>query len=332
MRLSARFVAVAAVLGAFSAHAVPFTITITNNATSGGNWSTGLITLTPLIAVGPSPQPSDAGAYATYEFADSNCNANCGTGCSDNGNATVLAQRWGLTLNTNAWLVNTLAINGGTQTITIDAPLGSTLSYIAWINDLNDFDDFVAMHVPGDTSAMAVPLFSGGMPLSAVDFVISGYDANSVDPNDGNAATCVNQCPASQSDAGCFVSPGNASYGSGGATGGQTPGAKVANVTAVSGSGQVRLAWTNQAPHTGVVIARRSGSAVTWTPTNGQTYSTGQTPVAGTTIAYSSPGQRHGAHRHGAHERHALFLQGLRVRHGLRLRKRRRARHGRHLL
>ncbi len=51
----------AAMLASAPALAVPFTISITNTGTNTAyDWSTGLLTLSPLIAVGPVPQPGNA--------------------------------------------------------------------------------------------------------------------------------------------------------------------------------------------------------------------------------------------------------------------------------
>ncbi len=260
--------------------AAPFSISITNTAPAGTpGWSTGLLTLQPLIGLGRSPTlAADAGAWATYQYANSHCETTPGctpSGC-ENGNAALLAQRWGLTLGVNAWLVPALAVNA-TAVVTLDAPVGSRLSYLAWVNDTSVFDDFVALHPPGTDfatlSTLSVPLFSGSTPLENVDFVISGYDVNSTSATDGSGATCTPECPAT--GASCFVAPGNATYGATGALG-TPPTQRARNVTAVSGSGQVRLAWSNVAPHTGVIIARRANTAVTWTPTNGTTYTLNQ--------------------------------------------------------
>jgi len=277
LRLLASAVVVCA---AAPAAAATFNITITNSAPAGTpGWSTGLLTLQPLIGVGRTPTlATDAGAWATYQYANSHCDTSPGctpAGC-ENGNAAFLAQRWGLTLGTNAWLVPALAL-GASATVTLDAPPGSRLSYIAWVNDTSVFDDFVALHPPGTDfatlSTLSVPLFNGNTPLENVDFVISGYDVNSTSATNGSGATCTPECPAT--GANCFVAPGNATYGATG-TLPAPPTPRVRNVTAVSGSGQVRLAWTNVAPHTGVIIARRPNAAVTWTPNNGTTYNMGQ--------------------------------------------------------
>lgn len=201
-------------LVATTAGAVPFDITITNTGTNGTyGWSAGLLTLSPLIAVGPSPQPG-APQYATYAYANSHCNVSdgfCGTGCSDNGNAAVLAARWGLTPGVDTWLVPALpAGQGASATVTIDAPPGSRLSFIAWVANTGVFDDFVALHEFGDTSALSVPLFdAGGAPLPSVTFAIDGYDVNSTSPTNGGGTTCSPECPTPAS--GCYVAPGNAS-------------------------------------------------------------------------------------------------------------------------
>ncbi|MBK7862740.1 MAG: hypothetical protein IPJ65_29845 [Archangiaceae bacterium] len=270
-----------ALIAPAAASAAPFTVVIQNTSPNGtAAWSTGLLTLKPLIGVGLTPrQATDAGAWATYQFANSHCETpspGCTpTGC-ENGNATLLAQRWGLTLGTDAWLVPSLAVNG-TATITFDAPVGSRLSYISWISDTSVFDDFVAMHPPGTDfatlSTMSVPLFNGSTPLENIDFAISGYDTNSTSPTDGSGNTCMPECPTATT--GCYVAPGNASFGAGGTLGTPTTPAP-RNVTAVSGSGQVRLAWSNIGPHRGVIIARRPNAAITWTPTNGTTYTLNQ--------------------------------------------------------
>ncbi len=270
-----------AALSSASAGAVPFTITLTNTATTTDyDWSTGLLTLQPLIGLGLTPQPGTPD-YATYVFANSDCNVSdaiCGAGCNDNGNAAVLAQRRGLTLGTNAWIVPALLANGGTTTLTIDVPAGSRLSYIAWVNSTAVFDDFVAMHPPGDPSTLSVPLFTaGGTPVENIDFVVTGYDSNSTSATDGSGTTCTPACPTAAT--GCFVAPGNASAGAAG-TFPVPPTPNVRTFTASTSATQNRLWWSNTGPHQGVVIAR-STSAVTFVPTNGVAYTAGQA-VGGT--------------------------------------------------
>lgn len=206
----------AALFWAASASAVPFTIAITNTGTNSAySWSTGLLTLSPTIALGLTPQPGSP-TYPTYVYANSNCNlsdAICSGSCSDNGNALVLAQRLGLTLGVNAWLVPPLPAGSNSTAITpIDVPVGSRLSYIAWVNNTSVFDDFVAMHPPGDRTTLSIPLFTAsGTPLSNLTFQISGFDSNSTSPTDGSGATCSQECPTQPT--GCYVAPGNASLG-----------------------------------------------------------------------------------------------------------------------
>jgi hypothetical protein len=216
LKITARPVVLAAVLWAAVAQAVPFNITITNTGTNNNYpWSVGLLTLSPTIAIGLSPQPGSP-TYPTYTFANSNCNlldTFCSGTCLDNGNAAVLAQRLGLTIGVNAWLVPALpAGTNATATVAIDAPAGSSLSFIAWINDTGVFDDFVAMHPAGSQTTLWVPLFDAfGAPLANPTFSISGYDTNSTSPTNGSGATCANDCPTSPT--GCYVAPGNASVG-----------------------------------------------------------------------------------------------------------------------
>lgn len=196
--------------------AVPFNIAITNTGTNSAyGWSTGLLTLAPTIAIGLSPQPGSL-TYPTYSYANSHCalsDSFCSGTCNDNGNAVVLAGRLGLTLGVNAWLVPALAA-GSNQTaiVPIDVPVGSQISYIAWVNNTSVFDDFVAMHPAGDLNTLSIPLFdAGGQPLANPVFQISGYDTNSTSPTNGSGATCSPECPTPST--GCYVAPGNASLG-----------------------------------------------------------------------------------------------------------------------
>lgn len=203
-------------LSAAMAQAVPFNITITNTGTNTTYpWSVGLLTLSPTIAIGLSPQPGSP-SYPTYTYANSNCAVSdtfCSGTCNDNGNAAVLAQRLGLTLGVNAWLVPALpAGSNATATVAIDAPAGSRLSFIAWVNNTGVFDDFVSMHPAGDVNTLSVPLFDAlGAPLSTVAFDIGGYDTNSTSATNGSGTTCSQECPAQTT--GCYVAPGNASIG-----------------------------------------------------------------------------------------------------------------------
>jgi hypothetical protein len=262
-----RAAVVLAILSSTAASAAPFTVTITNSGTDAAyGWSSGLLTLNPLITIGPSPRSGNE--YFTYQFANSNCGVT-----NDNGNATLLATRWGLTLGVNAWLVPAIPANGGSATVTIDAPVGSTLSYIAWVANTSVFDDFVAMHAPGTLTNLRVRLFNGTVPVENVDFVISGYDTNSTSPTDGSGDTCSPECPVPANTA-CFVAPGNASGGAAGSFP-VPPTPNAALFTATTSATQNRLWWTNIGPHQGVVVARHT-SPFTWTPTNGTTYAAGQ--------------------------------------------------------
>lgn len=203
-------------LCASGAQAVPFTIAITNTGrNSAYSWSAGLLTLSPTISLGLSPQPGSL-TYPTYTFANSHCAVSdvfCSSGCADDGNAIVLAKRLGLTLGVDAWLVPALpAGSNSTAIIPIDVPVGSRLSFIAWINNTSVFDDFVAIHPPGDKTTLSIPLFEqDGSPVMNPVFQVSGYDTNSTSPTDGSGPTCTQECPAQPS--GCYVAPGNASLG-----------------------------------------------------------------------------------------------------------------------
>lgn len=213
-----RLGSLAAVLWAISAHAVPFTITITNTGTNTSYpWSVGLLTLNPVIAIGLSPQPSSP-QYPSYSYANSHCDildTYCPAAGCDNGNAAVLVKRLGLTLGVNAWLVPALAANiNATATVQLDAPAGSRLSFIAWVNNTGVFDDFISIHPPGlaNVNTLSVPLFdAAGLPLANVAFDVGGYDSNSTSPTNGSGATCTQECPAQAT--GCYVAPGNASIG-----------------------------------------------------------------------------------------------------------------------
>lgn len=195
--------------------AAPFTVTIVNTGTNTAyGWSAGLITFNPLLPLGLTPRPGTP-QYAAYAFTNSNCNpadAICGSGCNDNGNAIVLARRMGLTLGVDAWLVPPLPAGvNATAVVTVDAPPGARLSYISWVNNTSVFDDFIALHVPGDNTELSVPLYdANGAPITP-SFRISGYDSNSTSPTNGSGATCSQECPTQST--GCYVAPGNASIG-----------------------------------------------------------------------------------------------------------------------
>lgn len=241
----ARAAAFVVLISAPLAHAVPFTITITNTGNDG--WGTGLITLSPLVALGLSPQPASP-MYSTYAYANSHCkvtDAICGTTCAEDGNAQVLVTRLGLTIGVNAWFVPALP-SGDTEAIQIDVPQGASMSFISWINNTGNFDDFVAMHVAGNQANMAIPLFAAdGTPLANPTFSLSGYDMNSTSPTNGSGSTCSQECPSQAT--GCYIAPGNASMG--------FPGTYPAQPSVAA-----RLALTASGPATAT-----SGATVTYT-------------------------------------------------------------------
>ncbi len=192
---------------AAAAHAASFDITIKNTTTTP--WTQGLLTLTPLISLGMTPRPGTS-AYATYAFVTNACNVSdsfCGSGCNDDGNAAVLAARWGLSLNSNAWIFPALAA-GSSATVTIDAPAGARLSYIA--RDSAGVDDAIILHQVGSTSTLSAPLYNAsGQPLSPVAFALDGYDVNTVNSAAGSAASCTgNLCPIPATTS-CYVALGN---------------------------------------------------------------------------------------------------------------------------
>jgi hypothetical protein len=193
-------------------------LTLTIKNTTTGSWSAGLLTTRPLIKPGAkAPRPGQPG-YHAYAFAVDSCDVACGPGCSDDGNPTVLAQREGLTIGVDAWLVPALAA-GQSATIPLSVPSSTKLSYIARI--LSSGDDFVGMHVIGNPLANAVPLAdANGHGLDNVPFAISGYDANSRSATDGNGTSCNSICPPSTSN--CYVAYNNGTTG--GSQGGQANG------------------------------------------------------------------------------------------------------------
>ena len=191
-------------------HSVELDVTLQNG--SGSGWSAGLLSLRPLLALGLSPQPGTP-EYYTYAFVHRDCDlvdAFCGSSCNDDGNAAVLASRWGLTLGTDAWLVPAIPA-GGSAVVKIRAKAPATLSYVA--RYLTNNDDVMAMNAVGVPSRLALPLFDAtGTPIDPFAFELSGYDVNSSSASKGNGGSCSRQCPAPIS--GCFVAPnGNMSGG-----------------------------------------------------------------------------------------------------------------------
>ncbi len=256
----------AVLLCAAAARAENFTITLFNGSNSP--WLPGLVTTAGgLIAVGPTP--TSGNALETYKYVKTDCDTNCGTGCDDDGNPTVLAQRTGLNLtgpNINAWTVPAIAVNGS-HTLTITATNPQQLFFIASVATASD--DFVALHPVGDVNTLTVPLFTGGgTALGGVTFEISGYDVNSSSATDGNAASCGGTACVPTSP--CFVAGGNGTTGRNFSTAYSVP--QVAPLTSTAGNGQNRLFWSNVAPHSGTLLIRRTGGAVTFAPAANTNY------------------------------------------------------------
>ncbi|MCC6334266.1 MAG: VCBS repeat-containing protein [Myxococcales bacterium] len=300
MRLKNLALAVTIALTAGTAQAVPFTITISNTGTNSSYpWSAGLLTLSPVISLGHSPQPSSA-QYSSYVYANSHCNRTdgiCGSGCNDDGNAAVLAARLGLTLGVDAWLVPALpAGSNATARVTIDAPVGSRLSYIAWINNTSVFDDFVSIHPPGMNTTLSVPLFdSGGSPLPAISFNISGYDTNSTSATDGSGATCAQECPTQT--AGCYVAPGNASIGGAGLYPPQPPATPGLSLTASGPTSTSTSQVTYTFSYTNQSTSTVNNPSLTYTLPAGVTFvsaSNGGT-LSGSTVTWALGNQAAGA-------------------------------------
>ena len=201
-------------LSAATANATQFDITIKN--TTGTAWSAGLLTLQPLLQLGPAPAPG-AGGYAAYAFASDACtqaDSFCaGAGCED-GQPAVLAQRAGLSVGTDAWLVPALT-PGASATVSVQvsaAPSPSSQPRISFLARAGSASDFVAMHRAGDAAALtSAPLFdSAGMATQVVAFEIGGYNAGASDALDGGLGDCTQSCTGA---AGCFLAPGNSSTG-----------------------------------------------------------------------------------------------------------------------
>jgi hypothetical protein len=215
-KLGSSLIAMALLLAAGArAEATQFVITIKN--TSNSAWSAGLITLSPLITVGDVPS-SSAPEYAAYAFAAGSCVLSdelCSTGACEDGDASVLAQRRGLTLGTDAWLVPPLAV-GAVARVAIDATVATSPTpqpRVSFIARAGNGDDFVAIHRAGDAATLSSSaLFtSAGMPVMNVDFELGGYNANASDSLDGSAGACAPSCGGASP--GCYVASGNGSIG-----------------------------------------------------------------------------------------------------------------------
>lgn len=185
-----------------------FTVTITND--TNVTWDRSLLTLAPLLDLGATPTSSSSN-YAAFAYVDGTCvlrDPSCRSATCEDGNTSIVINRLDLDRGDDAWPQNPLA-PGESMTIEFEVELEAgdpppRLYFLAPIE--GDRDDFVAMHVPGDPLTMGADLFEAdGSPVLAVNFAISGYDAGSVDPDDGSAADCSG-CPPTGS---CFVAPGN---------------------------------------------------------------------------------------------------------------------------
>lgn len=261
-----------------NAYATRFTVTIVNNSTVA--WTTGLLTTSQLISLGPVPA-STSPQYHVYRYAHLSCNLSdsfcTAPGCTDTGNALVLAQRLGLTIGVNAWVVPALAAGGGITTVNFQATYNATtppkMSFLAQVSGSGD--DLVMMHVTGDQAALAVPLFTGaGAPIQNLGYSISGYDISSPSQADGAVAgVCAVLCtvPPQPESTNCWVAKGNSTSTLGPfAQPATTP--AVAQLAAVSGDTKNQLSWNNVAPHRGTVVVRRANVAVNWVPSNGTSY------------------------------------------------------------
>ena len=211
------------------ARAATFVVTIKNTSTE--YMAPGVLTLSPLLAVGPAPNPG-TNQFATYEYARIDCNEPdqyCPSGSQFwcwFANETTLLERWGLQKGVNAWVPVppsklpgygvTVFAPGDSATITITASPGQKLSYVSKAGDFNNYiDQLVMLHAPGNASDLTVPLFdANGLPLPAITFDLGGYTVSSSDPNDGTSAQCGNYCPAANGQTtGCYVALGSTATG-----------------------------------------------------------------------------------------------------------------------
>lgn len=222
---------------------VEFPITITNS--SPMLWSSGLLTLSPTLPLGNIPLRGTPG-YAAFVFTNQRCFIDGGFANDNNpdqGNATLLAQRLGLQLGTNAWVVPALA-PAQSAIVHITVPVNAKLSYIARVTapggDPDIWQDFVALHAPGDTSTLEVPLFNAaGQPQYDVAFSYSVYDSSSTSATNGSSSdstsACGTQGTASECNAtNCYVAPHGYTAADGGA------------FTTASGPAEVPFEATNQ--------------------------------------------------------------------------------------
>lgn len=211
------------------ARAATFTITIKN--TSSVYMAPGVLTLSPLLAIGPAPNPGTK-QFATYEYTrydcdvpDQYCASNSSAWCWF-ANETTLIERWGLTKGVDAWIPSppgTLPFfgipvfePGDSTTVTITAQPGQKLSYVTKAGDFTTYvDQNVMMHAPGDPANLQVDLFDAdGFPKPYITFDLGGYTVSSSSPTDGTARQCANYCPgAGGQTTGCYVALGSAATG-----------------------------------------------------------------------------------------------------------------------
>ena len=212
------------------ARAATFVITIKNTSTE--YMAPGVFTLSPLLSVGPAPNPGTK-QFASYEYARIDCDepdSLCPNG-SDFwcwfANETTLLARWGLTKGVNAWVPTPPSLlpqfnvpvfdPGDSATVVITAQPGQKLSYISKAGDFNTYiDQIVMMHASGNAADLTVPLFdANGLPLPSITFDIGGYTVSSSSPTNGTAAQCNNYCPGPTGQTtGCYVALGSAATGS----------------------------------------------------------------------------------------------------------------------
>ncbi len=126
------------------------TVTITLKNVTGYNFTQGLV----LFSV---PFTVNGAASAPFSKFVSGSSAS-------RGDATALATGLGLTVGTSAFVVPALAKNGGQTMVTIQAPIGSKVTYVTRVD--SSIDDFVA--------ALDVPLT--GLAPGPVNALIQGYD------------------------------------------------------------------------------------------------------------------------------------------------------------
>lgn len=140
------------------------TVTVTLKNTTSYAFSPGLI----LFSV-----PFQVGAAAPAPFA-----AFVSSSSAKKGDVAALASGLGLTLGSTAFLVPAAPKNGGTATVTIQAPTGAKITYVARVDV--SMDDFVAA---------ADVVLTGSAPGS-LSGLIQGYDlANPTTVSLGNGTT-----------------------------------------------------------------------------------------------------------------------------------------------